>query len=391
MDVTKLFELPLPIINKDESKIFIETSKSYEGTLTIKNDGGGTLEGRITSNSYFLVFEPEYFTGNNSNINYTVDLSVINVNDKIHTNAVIISNGGEHTIEFIIKIVPHVINTIEGHKITSIKDFLQYSKKHPVSSRKLFVNHEFMMWLYNLEYEHMDLYEHFRADPNKERGLNNFFIFNKLKRNIYLSLLGEDINIKINPYINKIYTGIISVKRSGQGFIDEKICVKNKSSWIKLEKQTILSSDFKINDTIGIAYTIDKSSIKKKVERDSLFLENGKGCINITVTTINFLDVSLERKFIDLIDSGNLLIYNNSGENIIIELITKDDFVKFDGTMFKVNKHAKIPFNIKLSAIQLAQKNIKKKPVFDTEIYVKSFFNGETYFKTLKLTVGNFK
>lgn len=391
MDVTKLFEFPLPIINKDETKVIIETSKSYEGTLTIKNDGGGTLEGRITSNSYFLVFEPEYFTGNDIKINYTVDLNVFNVDDKIHTNAVIMSNGGEHTIEFIIKIVPQVINTKEGHKITSIKDLLQFSKKYPVSARKLFIGHEFMMWLYNSEYEYMDLYEHFRSDPNKERGLNNFFVFNKLKHNVTLTLFGEDINIKINPYINKIYTGIISVKRSGQGFIDEQILVKNNSPWLKLEKERILSSDFKTDDTISVAYTIDKSLINKKVERDRIFLEKGNGSIDIAVTTINFLDVSLEKKYIDVIDSGNLLIYNNSGENIIIEIIAKDSFVKFDGTMFIIDKHAKIPFNIKLSAIQLAQKSMKKNPVFNTEIYVKATFNGETYSKTLKLTVGNFK
>ena len=392
MDVKNLFEYPLPIINKEQNKIFIEASKIHKGTLTIKNDGGSVLEGRIMSNSHFLVFEPEYFNGNICEIDYTMDLNIYNTEDMIHADAVIVSNGGEHTIKFLIKITPHILETKEGHKITSLKDYLTLYKKNSIAAKQLFASYDFMVWLYESGYEYMDLYEHFKSDANKERGLNNFFIFNKLKNKSILSLKDEDINIKINPYVGKIYTGVITVKKVGFGFIQEKLVLENKSPWLKLEKEEITAGDFKTSDTINIAYTIDKSLIRKNIENDTVMLTNGIGKVNVSVAVSKFLGVKLEREYIDIKDNGYIIVNNYSGQPIDIEIIPKDSFLKFESNAYKINRNVKLEFNIKLSKTQLLfQKSIIKKPIFETEIDVKSYFQDKTYIKTLKLTVGNFK
>lgn len=391
MDVINLFEYPLPILNKEQNKIFIEASKNYKGTLTIKNDGGGVLEGRIMSNSHFLIFEPEHFSGNICEINYTMDLNIYNTEDTIHADAVIVSNGGEHTIKFLVKIAPHILESKEGYKITSLKDFLNLYKKNPTIAKQLFVSYDFMVWLYESGYEYMDLYEHFKSDANKERGLNNFFIFNKLKHKSTLVLVEEDIHIKINPYVDKIYTGVITVRKLGFGFVEESLLLRDNSAWLKLEREKITSSDFKTSDTINLAYTIDKSLIGKSVESDTVMITNGSGSVNIAVTILKFLNVKLEKTYIDSKEDGYIVANNYSGQLINIEVIPRDNFVKFGKAVYEIDKNMKIPFSVKMSAMQLLQKSILKNPIFETEIDVKSHFQDKTYIKTLKLTVGNFK
>jgi len=394
VDVIDLFEYPLPVINKDQNKIFIESSKTHKGTLVIKNDGGGILEGRIMSNSHFLVFEPEYFNGNTCDIDYIMDLNNYKAGDTLHADAVIVSNGGEHTIRFLIKVTPHILETKEKYKITTLKDFLNLYKKNPTVAKQLFVSYDFMVWLYESGYEYMDLYEHFKNDANKERGLNNFFVFNKLKSKSMLNLEEENINMKISPYIDKIHTGVITVKKIGFGFIEDELCLKNNSKWFKLEKKKIISSDFKTSDTINLAYTIDKSLIKKNVENDTIMIANSnniKSKVNISVVVLKFLNVKLERGYIDSKDTGYVLINNRSGQTIDIEISPKDNFIKFENINHQIEKNTKIPFVVKLSKMQLLQKSITKKPVFETEIYVKSYFQDKIYIKTLKVTVGNFK
>ena len=74
MDYKEQFERELPIINKDNDKIYIETSNNCEGTINIINDGGGELIGKIMSNSRFISFEPEEFKGNDAIINFYINL-----------------------------------------------------------------------------------------------------------------------------------------------------------------------------------------------------------------------------------------------------------------------------------------------------------------------------
>lgn len=390
MDVQNIFEYPLPIINKDVNKIIIETSKFYQGNIVIKNDGEGTLEGRIMTSSNFLSFDTEYFTGNYIEITYTIDLGVYNTDNKIVTEAFIMSNGGEHIIEFFIKRIPYILSTEDGHKIITIKDFFSFSKKNPYSALSLFKSHSFKEWLNSINYEYIDLYIHFLNDPNIERGIDSFFILNKLKYKPTLSLISDKVNINLNPYINKKYMGFISIKRSGQGYIEDRLLIKNKAKWLKIEKEYITSADFKSNNTISIGYSIDESLINKKVEYDTLLLEGGEGSINVTVSILNYLNVCFEKDYMDIKDTGYIIINNYSEDEVYVELVPKDSFLKFEKVIYKVGRYLRVSFNVKLSPLQIAQRSLKKRPIFKTEVLVTSYYKGEAYKKNLNLVIGNF-
>lgn len=400
MDFKEQFEGPLPIINKDTKKIYIETSNSCEGSIIIKNSGGGTIAGRIMSNSRFISFEPEEFNGNNSKIMFYINLNTygskyanevkiapnINSEEILKSTAVIMSNGGEHKIEFTIKVVPCSIETEEKISISSLKDFYGYFRKYPSKAEALFYKREFMSWLKAIGYENMDLYEKFLLDTNKERALDNFLIANKLKHRASVDFENRLISVIVPAFNDDIYTGLIKLKKTGSGYIEEEI--KNISPWFSLGKKTVLSSDFDNEGTAYINYSIDPLKFSRKVNFDKVFLSDK--VLEVKAVKLSFIDAQLERTYLSFKDSSNILIINNANEKLTVDITPKDSFIKLEGKRYYINETALIPFTIDIPKLLQAQLSLKKQPTLESSLYIESVYKKRQFSKLLKLTIGGF-
>lgn len=384
MEFKEQFERPLPIINKDVDKIYLETSNNCEGSLTIKNDSGGEIMGRIMSNSRFLTFEPAYFEGNNSNISFYVNLDIYNPGDIFRTNAVIMSNGGEHTIEFTVKIIPYAINTKEGISISNLNQFYNYAKKHPISARGLFTNHEFMMWLHASGYEYMDLYEKFAMDSNKERALDNFLLLNKLKYKADIEFETDEIQVSVPCFNNDMVHGIISIRKTGWGYIHGEL--KNNKTWLYLGKNTINSSDFDDENKTYINYSVDPLNFRSKVNYDKIIC-NGKELM-IKAVKMDFIKAGIERNFLSYKDMSYILLENNTEDKLQVNIYTRDNFVKFESIKYFIDKKSSIPFRIDMPVIISAQHALKKQSSMASEICVESTYKGKTFRKIFRITIG---
>jgi len=388
MDFKEQFDRPLPVINKDKKEIYVETPGNYNGKLFIKNDGGGILSGRIMSNSGAITFEPEDFSGNNNEISFHIDTGMYAVGDILRTNAVILSNGGEHSIDFIVKIIPYAIETKENIKITGLDEFFSYTDNYPESSKALFGSHEFMIWLRSSGYEFMELYEKFVDDSNKERALENFLIFNGYKQKTDIFETEGSINISLPPFSKEVYAGSVALTKKDSDFVDLNMSVKNNSPWLKLEKERLTSIDFDESLTVYVNFFIDPAKIERKTGIDIISI--GGREIIVTALKMNYIETKLEKEYISTKDESYLLIKNNSGSRLTVDILPKDSFLKFESSRYFVKEHAKIPFKVELSAIQAAQMGLLKQPEIKTSIIVDTVFNKKTYVKKLELTIGNF-
>ena len=388
VDFKKQFEQPPAIINRDMKQIYIETPGNYSGKITLKNDGGSVLSGKIMSNSGAVKFQPEDFSGNNNEISFHIDTSMYAIGDELRTNAVIVSNGGEHSIDFSVKIVPFAIETKEGVKIASLDDFFSYSDKYPIAARTLFASHEFTMWLHSSGYEFMDLHDKLVDDANKEKALENFLLFNGYRQKANISVVENNICVKLLPFSKEVYAGNITLTKSGEGYVDLSISVKNNSQWLKLEKGRLMSQDFDESMTAYISFFIDPDKLDKDMAMDVICI--GTHEIILTARKISYIEAELGSGYIGTKAESYILIKNNSGSRLTVDVLPKDSFLKFESGRYYIKETARIPFRVELSAIQIAQMSLLKQPEIKTHIIIDTVFNKKPYVKKLDLTIGAF-
>lgn len=388
-DIEQL-EYPLPTIKADVDKLYIEASGSFEGSFWIRNAGGSELNGRITSNSRGLKFLPQNFNGNKIEIKYKFNLDIYKKGDIIQTSALIMSNGGEVIIPVTIHIIAPAVKTKDGDKITSLKDFLFYAKKDPLESRRLFSQKEFMMWLLSINYENMDMYEHFNKDPNKERAVDNFLVFNGLKNRAELTLIENKINISIKPFENDPVTGVIPIKLKGWGFIDADVVCQNSLPWLRLMTNKITASDFDENGFFEASFIIYPNLIKKRTVSEKVKLvHKDEEEVYISVCREHALNIRLDKNSYSNEDSGKIIVTNNTFKDLMLEIYPKDSFLRFEGKRYLVGANAEIPFSIKFSALQNAQYSLKKQIIIETGIAVRTYINEKRWDKALDVSIGN--
>ncbi len=389
-DILKQFEYPLPVIQVDTDNISIETSECFEGGFCVSNIGGGELFGTITSNSHGLEFSPTEFRGNNIKITYRFNLDIYKKGDTIHTSALITSNGGEAIIPVLIKIIPPAVIAKDGSRLGTLKDFLLYVKKSPVESRKLFSQKEFLMWLLSMNYEHMDMYEHFARDPNKERAIDNFLVLNGLKNKAEISVIENRLSTRIRPAETDAVTGVIPLRLKGWGYLDERIEIINSKDtpWIKLMTDSITAADFDEAGFFEASYIIYPNLLRQKFASATLRLVNTNTNIFVNVCKENPLDLSLSRQSFGFEDMGRIIVINNTFKDMMLEVLAEDTFIKFEGKRYLVSGYAEIPFSVRLTGLAAAQFALKKQPVLETFITVKAYVDEKPFKKVLKVFIG---
>ena len=104
MDYIKMLEQPLPILDIKEDNAYVEICNNHTGSFFVKNKGQNKLEGNVLSDNSNLVFDKDLFEGN-CEIKYNINIEKFKPDDEFFAKGIIISNGGEHVINFHIKII----------------------------------------------------------------------------------------------------------------------------------------------------------------------------------------------------------------------------------------------------------------------------------------------
>ena len=311
------------------TKIAEEVLDFYSGCFTVKNLGGGLLYGNIMTDNDIISFEKTEFEGNEFEIKYSINVNSCDTKKLLRFNIYIISNGGEITIPVFIKVLKDVFYTKDGYKFNTIKDFFSYYKKKPKKATEIFYSAEFFNWLIKMGFEHMDMTKLILEDCNRDRAIENFFIFTKLKKQNFTEVIEKNINISIKPFQTKLLSGSIVILKKGYGYIHKELSLKYNSKWIKLKKNIITSDDFDDENRCYVNYEINPKLIDSNFSREFVIIDKNTD-VKIDILKLPKIKVSLSNEIYEYDDYGSIIVENNCGEDLFFEFDSKNNFVEFE-------------------------------------------------------------
>ena len=233
----------------------------------------------------------------------------------------------------------------------------------------------------------MDILETFIKDTNKERALDNFLILLNFKKKASITTKNKKIEHRIKSYDNSIIEGNVVLSKNGSGYIERNIKTQNSDEWIKCDIQKVSSRDFDKNNEYNLKYFIDCSLIKNKYSAAYISIGEDEHIL-IEVLRENNIKISLSKETFDFNDEGIIFIENDSGNELMIEVDTDDNFIKFEGKRYLLSKRARINFKIKFTALQLTQFSISKRPFVESKIYLKTIVGDSIIKNSKKIIIG---
>ncbi|MCL2576154.1 MAG: DUF5717 family protein [Defluviitaleaceae bacterium] len=378
-----LEQFPQPKLNISETKISLRGFGLIYGAIEISNAGDGVLAGSIASISDFLSFSPESFEGNKVTIEYTLDLG--GISGEILANAVVTSSGGERVIDFHIIVNPPDVLERDGYVMADLSDFAEYARTNTIAARSLFARHEFMVWLLNMNYSQLDIYEKIAADPNKERALDNFLVFNGEKMKAKILPETRDLSHSISITDTAI-TGSIVLRKTTWGFAECSLEVIQGEKWLKLSKSKLVSSDFDDENLTQIHYIIMPEYLSERETAIVTIDGEGNEKVHIRASFAPAFSARLDKQSFFFDDKGKLIIENNTGHDLLID-INCENYVKFAARRYHIGKMAEIDFEIKFGSFKQASLSFKKQMYAETFIHVVAIDAGKTYGKRMELTL----
>jgi len=373
-----------PKLNISEEKIDLRGFGLIYGNVEITNAGEGSLSGSILSMSDFLTFSVENFESNKIVVEYTLDL--VGLSGEIFTSAVVTTNGGEKVIDFHILVNPPDILERDGYVMTNLGDFTEYARAHPIAARSLFGRQDFMLWLINMNYPAMDIYERFIKDPNKERALDNFLVFNGTKVKARIMAETRDLSHSIS-ISEDVATGSIVLRKTTWGFAEATLGIETDKNWIKLDKDKLTSNDFDGENLCEAHYMIFPEYLQgRETAIITLNADGGEEKIHIRASFAPAFSARLDKQSFFFEDKGKLFIENNTGHDLLID-ISCENFVRFAAKRYHIGKSAEIDFEIKFSTFKAATMSFKRQNYAETYINVVAIDSGKTYGKKMQLTL----
>jgi len=380
MNRLEQFEYPLPHLQLHTDRISMETADGGEGVLLLENSGGGELMGTITSNSRAIAFHPTHFHGNRTEITYTFDLGMYRQGDVLRTSALITSNGGEAVIPIEIRVVPPIIAAKDGAKLSTLSDFSVYAQANPAAARQLFTQPDFWEWLLRMGYAHMDLYELFTHDPNKERAIDHFLVLNQLKEKAVVRVAEPQLTITISPE-GTDETGVITLRRSSWGYADVSLTEPADIQWLKLSKTRLTSADFNSEQIAEVFFIVAASEAAKRRQTAHITVSSEgttADVVHITAVRPTGLSADTDKEVYYHDDTGLLLLRNSTGHDLMVEITPSDPLVRFEGKKYFISEHAEIPFWVKRTGLLSVQAAMQKQLTIEAEIQVRAKI-GATY------------
>ena len=376
MELIKLFEYPLPIIQVDIEKITINMNNSSFGSFNIKNIGGGKLKGKVISNTDCIILHKEEFEGNDIFLQYDVIPSIYSSGDFITSEIIISSNGGEIIIPVFINISNLDYLLCNTEKAYQIKDFYNYYLKNKKEAIRI------------LNFKHIEITELFLKDTNKQRGIDNFFIAAGVKKKATFDF--EELTYQYQYFSQEDdIIGTIPLKKIGNGYFESNVFIQKPCDWLVLQTDKIYSKDFDINSNYNLTFKIIKSKLKSNFAKNKIIFEKKDKCINIEICKKQPIQIIFDRYYYETSDLGSLRIINNLDKDIVFNILPKDTFIHFEGEKYLIGKYTEIKFSVKLTGLLKAQLDFSKKPYLETEVLIKAQLGDKVFNDKIVFFVGN--
>lgn len=389
MDLKNFLECPLPKIQIDIEKIAINMKENTSGEIHIKNVGGGTLCGDVISNTDCIVIENDNFFGNDIVIKYDIVPSIYSSGDFIKSELIIVSNGGQIYIPVFINISNFDYLKCGDDKVYTVKEFYQYYLKNYIEAIRVFYSYEFILWLKNIKYEQIEVVEEFLKDANKQRAIDNFFVFSKIKEKATISIKQTKFSYKyFHTDDENVIVGNVCIYLKGSGYFEDVISLDRNVDFITLDKTKITNKDFQ-DGVFNLEFKIQKDKLTNFFEKVKILLNKCQESVIIEISKKNPIEIIFEKTYFSTVDKGVLKILNNTNKDVVVEIVPKDTYIFFKAKQYLVSKYLEIDFDIKLSGFLKAQMEFLKRTSMQSEILVKVMFKDSSYSMQKNIFIGS--
>jgi hypothetical protein len=300
-----------------------------------------------------------------------------------------------------IDIISRSLTADDGTVLSAIDDFLMYAESNPAEAARTFVRKDFGEWLSDIRHSregdltgiNIELYDHFKFDTNKERAVDNFLVSHGLKEKSGLSVDQDSSNMRIKPGHKELISGFFNISRETGGFIEAQVSVNESVPWLRLITNKITSSSFDKNGASCVDYVINPLLLRKPRDMADITVKthNAEHRHRLYVCVMPIFTAYLNKNAFTLLDSGKIIVNNNTGTNIKIEIIPKHEFISFKGRNYLITDRADIHFNINLTQQRFNMLAEKDNFFARSEILIKTVFEGVLFTRVVELAVTTHK
>lgn len=228
----------------------------------------------------------------------------------------------------------------------SLDNFILEVYNNMKYAQEIFYSENFLE-KYSIEDEKIiKLYNRLKLESDKTTAFNDFLVMLDLKEPPRVSYDKNKINIKLKAFENKKIRYKLPIKVKGNGDIDITARVKYPVDWLELQNNEYKGVQTIDGQIFEIYCIIDTNLIKQRKTNNVIIIEDLYGSmeIEIDIKREKLLIVETDKQQYKCNDKGFLRVYNNTGEDLMIEVISSQSWLKFASKKFLIPNKVDIPF-----------------------------------------------
>ncbi|MCR4673117.1 MAG: DUF5717 family protein [Lachnospiraceae bacterium] len=280
------FEYKKPDIRLSESVIeeSCEEGSVLNGEFTVESANDVEIRAMIFSSEQNMKLQEESFIGTRQVIHYTFDPGFMTIGDSQDGSFIIISNSGEITVPFRIRVCEPYCETGIG-KINDLDGFSDLARDNWNEAQKVFVSDDFKRVLLPQK-KYRGIYDAITRGNDVSLAMDEFLCAIRRKERCEISVSQEVIEFEnvAAPFMEKLL-----IERSEWGHLRVKASTAGKC--ISLQKTEISGDDF-LGSYYELEYRIDPP--KGAFDEGSIVLETVSQRIEIPVKVYGETDESLK-------------------------------------------------------------------------------------------------
>lgn len=266
----------------------VPVGENYEGSFTIQGPPNKLIEGFVFSSDMRMKCLSNHFTGNGEEIGFVFQNDGLENGENLRGKFSVISNQGEYTIPFEIRIIDPAIE-VERGDIKNLFYFSNLAKTDWKEAVRLFYEPGFSKILQENDAQYMTLYRGLSKHDRKEQNVEEFLIAVHKKQKIEYLVEEEKICINLTPSSAQRE---IQILRNGWGYTS--LNIKIQGDFMTTEKEQFSEEDFKGNRCSFYIY-FDRTKLHSGTNYGTIYLYNSYTEIELPIEIK--ADVMIERDF----------------------------------------------------------------------------------------------
>jgi hypothetical protein len=385
MEILQSLEHPLPTLSVDVDRIEAASGSSFSRLITIKNRGGGVLEGEVFTNSMFAGASPSSFSENQAVVELQADLSGLSLGETLETFVYIVSNGGEKEIPVSLRHEESLMAP-GGVKIASLEDFSAYAEKSWSQAAALMRKPELRVFLGKIKPDLRRLYDVFIQDADAGRSLESFLRAAAGKAPPRLEIPQRRFTAHVKPFERGPVEGLAPVKIEGWGRLDDDITVDASAKW--LSAPASVTEALRGASSGFVPFAVDPLKLPGKRAVASISI-GGAGLVWIEAVRLPMFKARASKETYAPGQTGHIIIDNYSGAEFLAEVAPDESFLRFDARRYAVKEKAEIPFAVRLTAMQSLA--VRRRLEIPASVTVRAMARGEAAVAKISLSVGGWQ